>query len=339
VPTSSTVCEEFRQRLIADGVIRSPTAVFTALAGGVSSDIYRVDDGDRVFVVKRALPRLRVSDPWYADVSRNGFEVAYLRRVARLLPEIAPKVLTASSEQGYFTMEFLGSGYRSWKELLLAGHCDRTQAQKVGATLGAIHCATWDDDATRADFESTRNFHQLRLDPYLLTTAERHPELRAQLRAEAARIRCRRRCLVHGDYSPKNLLFRANRLVILDCEVAWYGDPGFDVAFLLTHLMIKALHIEAYRDAFLSLVGVTWESYREALGGERADEVERCLPGLLTMLMLARVDGKSPLEYLVSEGAKERVREFARCTLPHCPAELAGLTASWREFLERAKGP
>ncbi|MFT5467853.1 MAG: 5-methylthioribose kinase, partial [Verrucomicrobiales bacterium] len=234
--------EEFRQQLLDDGAI-GPNASLTPLTGGVSSDIYKVEDSDRVFVVKRALEKLKVADDWHADLSRNGFEVAYLNVVSRFLPEAVPKVLFHNPANGYFAMEHLGDGFENWKTTMLAGDCRIEHARRAGEVLGRIHRETWDDSELRAGFETTDNFHDLRLEPYLLKTAERHPDLSQQLLDEADRIRDTRRCLVHGDFSPKNMLFNGDRLVVLDCEVAWFGDPAFDVAFLLNHLMIKALHV------------------------------------------------------------------------------------------------
>lgn len=314
------VSENFRQQLLDDGAI-SPTATLTPLTGGVSSDIYKVEDGERVFVVKRALAQLKTADEWHADVSRNHHEVEYLKEVARILPDAVPKVLFHNPDRGYFAMEHLGDGFRNWKTMLLAGECRIEHARRAGDVLGRIHRQTRDDAKLRAQFDTTDNFHDLRLEPYLLKTAERHPDLSEQLLAEVGRVRNTRRCLVHGDFSPKNLLFNAGRLVVLDCEVAWFGDPAFDVAFLLNHLMIKALHVDP---ACLEMVREAWRAY-----GEDA-EVGRRLPVLLPALMLARVDGKSPVEYLEYD-ERETIRSFARRSIASPSDSLDQLVEDWRK--------
>ncbi len=328
--------EAFRRQLRDDGVISTPDAVLTPLAGGVSSDIYRVDDASRVFVVKRALPQLRVEAEWHADVARNASEVAYLNCVRNLAPQNVPEVLAHRPDRGYFTMEFLGDAWKNWKATLLAGQGTPDQAREAGRVLGAIHRQTWDRPEIREQFETTANFHDLRLEPYLLATGAKHTTaLRSRFEAEAGRIRETRRCLVHGDYSPKNLLFRGGRLMLLDCEVAWYGDPAFDVAFLLNHLAVKALHVAK---TSLNLAGEAWQAYRNELGSDFAAVVEAPLPNLLPMLMLARVDGKSPLEYL-SAAEQSAIRTFAPATIADPAPNLTEFLSRWADSLASLEVP
>lgn len=319
----------FRQQLEADGLITLPDTTLESLTGGVSSDIYRVNDGDRVFVVKRALPQLRVAAEWHADIRRNQHEVAYLNHVRRIAPENVPTVLHHNETGGYFAMEHLGRSFRNWKTELLAGRCDVSQAQIAGALLGRIHSETWDDPGLEAEFDTTANFHDLRLEPYLLATGERHPELQSALAAESNRIRKSRQCLVHGDYSPKNLMFEGNRLVVLDCEVAWFGDAAFDIGFLLNHLTIKALHLAAHRGECLQMAEAAWQAYANEIN---RTEIERPLTRLLPMLMLARVDGKSPVEYL-SEEARESIRRFTTEAIQQPAENLIDLWSRWQLFL------
>ena len=143
---------EFRQQLLRDGVISGDSAICEALTGGVSSDIYRVEDGGRVFVVKRALSQLKVAADWYADPSRNGYEVAYLDRVRNILPDNVPKVFSHSEEGGYFTMEMLGAEFQNWKTLMLRKCFEIQHAETAGKILGKIHRETWADHELRVDF-------------------------------------------------------------------------------------------------------------------------------------------------------------------------------------------
>ena len=63
-------------------------------AGGVSSDIYRVDAGGQTLCVKRALPKLKVAADWRAPVERNAYEAAWLRlAAARSFRRRCPRVL------------------------------------------------------------------------------------------------------------------------------------------------------------------------------------------------------------------------------------------------------
>jgi len=303
------------------------------LAGGVSGDIFLVAQNGHRFVVKQALAKLRVKDDWFADVGRNRYEQEYLRYVGEFLPHAVPKVLASDAAQGFFVMEYLGEGYANWKSLLLGGAAQTSHAQWAGRILGEIHARSWKDPEAQALFATARNFHELRIEPYLLTTGTRHPHLRTWFEAEATRLEKASLCLVHGDFSPKNILIRKDRMVVLDCEVAWFGDPAFDVAFLLNHLFLKSLHLLGQRDDFLAL-GAGFElAYLEALGAERSAEVARHVPRLLLMLLLARVDGKSPAEYLTDPRKREFIRRFVAGNLPAPPSTLPQLQQLWSESL------
>ena len=201
--------------LIADGMVRNADATLTPLTGGVSSEIYLVRDGEERFVLKRALAKLKVADEWLADVGRNAFEVEYMRVAGELVPGAVPTIRAVSPEHGYFAMEFLEDGFENWKGLMMAGVVEPKHAREAGRVLGIIHRGTWGDEAIKARFDTTGGFRQLRTDPYLLTTGRRHPEWENLFVEEMARIESTRRCLVHGDFSPKNMLVRGERLVEL----------------------------------------------------------------------------------------------------------------------------
>jgi aminoglycoside phosphotransferase (APT) family kinase protein len=325
---------DFLEVLIADGAVRHRDAVLTPLSGGVSSDIYRVDDGEDVFVVKRALPKLRVQDDWFVDLSRNRYELEYLRYVGRILPDAVPVIRFASRQHGYFAMEYLGDGFANWKQLLLAGDFQVSHAIRAGQILGLIHARSAGDQHAAAQFDSTGNFHQLRTDPYLLTTGRRHPALRDLFETEAERLDSTHECLVHGDFSPKNILWRRRRMVILACEVAWYGDPAFDVAFLLNHLFLKSLYHAPRGGPLAELVRAVWGNYATTRSdAAAAQRVAARLPRLLLMLMLARIDGKSPAEYLTDERRKDFVREFVYRQLLAPAASLDDIEDRWFEKL------
>jgi aminoglycoside phosphotransferase (APT) family kinase protein len=312
------------------GLVRSPAPALRALSGGVSSEILLVDDDGRKFVVKRALAKLRVRDDWFADTSRSRSELAFLRRVGALAPGSTPHVLFAPPSTEWFAMEFLDDGFANWKTDLLAGRTDPTPARVAGNLLGRIHRATWQDAAAAQEFATLENFRQLRLDPYLSTAAERVPELAPLLLAEHDRLAHTALALVHGDFSPKNMLLSSRRLVLLDAEVAWFGDPAFDTAFLLTHFYLKALRRAHAPDPTLALAPVFWDAYVSTLGAHGNAVLEERTARLVLALMLARVHGKSPVEYLAPP-QQLLVTRFVRQWLPKPPPRLTLLTAAWRE--------
>ncbi len=328
-----TATEPFIDTLYRTGHLRDPHAVLTPLTGGISSEIYLVEDGTEKFVVKRALPQLNVKDSWFADVSRNRYEALYLQCIGRLLPGVVPHVRFVDASAGCFGMEYLGGKFSNWKQRLLAGTARLEYAERAGIIMGEIHFRTRNNEELREQFDTTENFRQLRIEPYLITTGARHPELREFFTAEAERLLVTREALVHGDFSPKNILVRGDRMVLLDGEAAWYGDPIFDVAFLLNHLFMKCL-VRAPHDSETSLmINGFWRHYLAA-SGKREAVIEPRLVQLLPLLMLARVDGKAPLEYL-DDTRQEFVRRFVYKQLQHGGSKLAPFVHAWLAGLRK----
>jgi aminoglycoside phosphotransferase (APT) family kinase protein len=318
----------FLEMLRRDGHIRDSRATLTPLRGGVSSELYLVEDGAEKFVIKRALPKLNVKDDWFADVSRNATEWKYLAYVGRLMPGVVPTIRFTNPDAGYFGMEFLGEGFANWKQLLLVGDCRTEHAALAGKILGEIHRRTSFNSKLWEQFDTTPNFHQLRIEPYLLTTGNRNPTLRDLFFAEAERIEGTHEVLVHGDFSPKNILISGDRMVLLDCEVAWYGDPAFDVAFCLNHLFLKSLHHAPRCLGIERMIAAFWSAYTRVRRRVNSRYVEQRLVPLLLTLLLARVDGKSPVEYLTLR-KQQFVRDFVREHLPAPPKNLARLSEIW----------
>ncbi len=305
------------------------------LPGGVSSDIWRIDRTAGPVCVKRARRTLKVAAEWKAPLTRNAFEVAWIETAAAVLPEAVPRVLGHLPEAHLFVMEYLDPArFLLWKAELGAGRADPSVAAEVGRRLARIHAATAGDDEVAERFDTSELFTALRLEPYLLHTAELHADLGAVLHDLVARTRAARVALVHGDVSPKNILLGPWGPVFLDAECAWYGDPAFDLAFCLNHLLLKCLWVPRARTGLLAC----FDAFRGAyLGGndwEPRGVLEERAAHLLPALLLARVDGKSPVEYL-TEDDRETVRRTARWLLAHPMDTLSAVRATWSEALDK----
>ncbi len=305
------------------------TPAARALSGGVSSDIWRVELRSGTACVKRALPRLRVAQLWEAPVERNRYERLWLETANAIVPGIAPKVL-AGGDEGIFAMEYL-SNRPLWKAELRAGRADPAFAADVGRKLCAIHGATARRGDIAAAFATDASFHAIRLEPYLLAAGRVHASLEKQLRALAERTAQTRLALVHGDVSPKNILVGPEGAVFLDAECAWYGDPAFDLAFCLNHLLLKGVWVAEFRPAFLDCFDALSSTYLDGVDWEPASVLEQRAATLLPGLLLARVDGKSPVEYLTLNSQKEFVRAIAENFLQNPPSQLAEIRNAWRK--------
>jgi aminoglycoside phosphotransferase (APT) family kinase protein len=282
--------------------LEGDTVDWTPLSGGVSSEIWRVDSGGSCFCVKRALARLRVADHWEAPLNRNLFEWEYLKTVDGVAPGRVPRPLAHDAARNALAMEWLAPEQnRLWKSELLSGRVDPADAAGVGDALGCIHAATSRDVALPKKFATDVNFHALRIEPYLLTMARRHPDIAPRV-ADVARVTAAtKHVLVHGDVSPKNIFIGPNGPIFVDAECAWFGDPSFDLAFCLNHLAIKARVVRGARDLLIESFDRLVANYLRHVDWEPRQAVEARTAALLPMLALARVDGKSPVEYLNSD--------------------------------------
>ena len=300
------------------------------LEGGVSSDIFRVEAPKATFCVKRALPKLKVAAEWRAPVGRNRYEVDWMRVAGGIVPASVPRILAEDREAGAFAMEWLPpERYPVWKAQLRDGILDPSTAASVGDVLGRLHAATADRPEIATRFATDEGFHAIRLEPYLVATGRAHPDLAGALARLVATTAGTRRVLVHGDFSPKNLLIGPQGPVVLDAECAWFGDPAFDLAFVLNHMLLKGAWKPHWRSGYLHLFAVLVDAYRPHVAWEAWPALDARTAALLPGLLLGRIDGKSPVEYLGAEPDRAAVRAFARARLASPPTSLAAIARDW----------
>lgn len=305
--------------------------VVQPLSGGVSSLIVRVDTRRGPLCVKQALPALKVASHWTAPLSRNLAEVAWMRAVARWLPQAVPSILGEDASSYTFAMQWLApEQHPVWKALLRDGVADPAFAAQVARLVAGIHVHSANRPELAAAFANDQNFFELRLDPYFVAAARAHPDCASALQQLVERTASTKRALVHGDISPKNMLAGPAGPVILDAECAWYGDPAFDAAFCLTHLLAKCLWRPSSASAFLACFDAFAQAYLAGADWEPRAALEARIAHLLAGILLARVDGKSPLEYLDDRGRAVQ-RAFARRFVLAPADTLATLRAAWEK--------
>jgi aminoglycoside phosphotransferase (APT) family kinase protein len=321
-----------RMGLLAHGEIPR----FTQLSGGVSSRIVRADTQNGSYCVKQSLPKLRVAADWLAPVERNATEIAWLKVAGRLVPGAVPQVRGQDRASFAFAMDYLEPhSHPVWKEQLRLGRIDERFAGAVARLLVAIHRGTAGNQAIAAEFSTDAAFHSLRLEPYLSATARAHPDLAGPLKQLIEVTAAGKFALVHGDVSPKNILVGPGGPVLLDAECAWYGDPAFDLAFCLNHLLLKSLYRVHWANALLRCFDTLSETYLAGVGWEPATALEKRAAALLAGLLLARIDGKSPVEYLTKGSARELVRRFARPRIVNPPSTLAEIRMAWTQEINK----
>jgi len=306
--------------LVERGVVpASNDCTVSALGGGISNDVWCVEWDTGCLVVKQALPFLRVAQVWAYDVGRSAVEHRCLSTINRLLgPGVAPSVVFTDDANHAFGMTCAPPGGTPWKQLLLASQLDLRDGYRAGDLLGRIHTASAGDAQVAADFDDVQTMVEGRIDPYHRSVAARHPDLAALIDAEIERLLATRRALVLGDYAPKNLIAYPDVMLVLDVEVAHWGDPVFDVAFCLNHLCLKALHMPRQRALFAALARGFYGAYREQAEALIDESATICELGIL---MVARVDGKSPAEYL-DERSQTLARALGRSLLLRPPTTV-----------------
>jgi 5-methylthioribose kinase len=288
--------------------------VIAPLSGGVSCDVFRLEvNGRPALVAKRALPKLRVAADWRAPVERSQSEVSWLRLVAKVDRRLVPGIVAEDRPRHLFFMEYLPKEqFPVWKDQLAAGDVDIGFAASVGGSLARIHAFTAGSDLIAKDFAHQKLFVALRLDPYILEAAHQNPDVAHPLNRLAEGINNSRIALMQGDISPKNILHGHSAPVFVDAETASYGDPAFDLAFCLNHLLLKCVwhpeHLRAYGAAFSALK----DSYLADVIWERPEGLDARAGAIIAGLLLARIDGKSPVEYITEERRKSFVRERAK---------------------------
>ena len=272
------------------------------LAGGVSNRTVLVTrPNGEAWVMKQALRKLRVAVDWFSDPERIHREALGLRALGQLLPvDALPRFAFEDHSHHLLAMSAVPHPHHNWKSLLLTGAVDQGHVGQFGAILAQIHTQSTHQAATLApQFADRTFFESLRLEPYYAYTATQVPAAATFLHTLITATRQRRAALVHGDYSPKNTLLYHDRLVLLDFEVIHWGDPAFDLGFALTHLLSKAHHLPEHRAAFAAAAHHFWATYWHLLGevAWRATIEEDAVRHTLACL-LARVRGRSPLEYM-----------------------------------------
>ena len=330
--------DELRNYLVSvQGIDVDDITGVQVLKGGISNRTVLVRRASgKDLVIKQALQQLRVKDPWFSDPARIHREAEGIRILGPLTPPraIVPFVFE-DTENHILAMGAVPPPHYNWKTMLLEGVVDAGIVRQFGRCLAAIHRG-FDMYAYPSDgiLRDRGFFDSLRIEPYYMKSAERIEPARAFLLELIEQTRARQYTLVHGDYSPKNILVHAERIILLDHEVIHIGDPAFDVGFSLTHLLSKANHLPAHRHRFLEAAASYWRTYEEGLGDVSwRPSLTRFSIRHTLGCMLARVKGRSPLEYLTSDSQARQVH-WVVATMDMPPETIIDLIYSFADFLD-----
>jgi 5-methylthioribose kinase len=315
---------------------------FEILTGGVSGRTVRVSlSGGQEWVLKQALPKLRVEADWFADPRRIHREALGMKVLAELTPPGSiPKLIFDDETHHVLGMEAVPRPHENWKTMLLAGRVNTQHASQFGELLAQIHDRSLYEEDFQKAFDDRSYFESLRLEPYYEFGAKQEPRAATFLSQLIGDTLATRIALVHGDYSPKNVLIHSNRVVLLDHEVIHWGDPAFDVGFALSHFLSKSHHVQTKRQEFVQLADAFWTSYhtkfifpRTLFDALDTDYMTSCARHTLGCL-LARVVGRSPLEYLTTN-ERDRQREAVVRLIDELPSDPSAVMERFVQEIER----
>jgi len=300
------------------------------LPGGVSNrTVFVGKPSGEAWVLKQPLAKLRVAVDWFSPVERIHREALGLRYLSRFAPAGSiPRFVFEDLQHHILAMEAVPEPHENWKDLLLSGQLRTSHVEQFARLLAAIHVPACKQQADVADvFEDRSFFESLRLEPYYGYTAQQVPAAAFFLKTLIQVTRSRRITLVHGDYSPKNILVREGRLILLDHEVIHFGDPAFDLGFSLSHLLSKAHHLAGLRADFADAARQYWGTYAEAVTDQAwSHGIERHAVQHTMACLLARVAGKSTLKYL-DEEARQRQQAALLPLISNSPETMPELIA------------
>ncbi|MEQ8852220.1 phosphotransferase [Gimesia sp.] len=316
-----------------------------ALAWGVSNIVIRIDRAaDADFVIKQSRKQLRTQAEWFSQLERIWRELEVMQELEQLLPAgVVPRVLFEDRDNYLFAMEAIAADHRVWKAELLDGRVEQTVARELGSFLSAIHRKSFLQERYQQQWGDWEIFDQLRIDPFYRFIVRSHPEIKEWVAELIEEMSANRLCLVLADFSPKNILITDEQIHLVDFETAHFGDPAFDLGFFLSHLLLKAIHFQAEGTRCIELAETFWESYLSTEvvvpleSGPETAKMEEPQIGQRTIkhlaaCMLARVDGKSTVDYL-SSAQQDQVRSFALSLILDAPASLPQAFQRLREML------
>lgn len=293
------------------------------------------------FVIKQPLPKFRTEAEWLVDVARVEVERDCAKLLAELLPAgSVPDVLWYDEANHVLAISCVPTDSVLWKNHLMAGGVSIDAAQQAGVLLAMMHGSTLHNGDAEKRYGDPSFFIQQRTEPYFKSLAVKHPAIAPMFDKVIHKLLSNPLCLIHGDFSPKNIFlvmkkddgsqdadgkpkrFPLSHLTLLDFEVAFYGNPAFDVATLVNHLLLKSFHLGKAWRARMMAIDAFVKTYANAVPPELQQRVEADGGAILGALLLARVDGKSPAEYLKDEPLRDKVRKTGLAILADADAGL-----------------
>ena len=290
-------------------IYTEPIIHIRKLEGGVSSDVYKVQTNSKTYCIKRSLPKLRVMKEWFADTKRLRYEYLWLKHCKKIIPNSIPNIYQFSAKQDFLILEYLSEkNYTTLKLKLLKKDIDINVINKISKNLSKIHKESTGKFVKKKFINNSKNFYDLRLDAYFNEVGRVYPDLKKIIKNIIKNYEKYSSTLVHGDFSPKNILIFNKNIKYIDAETCNFGDPAFDVVYFCNHLLLKSIHIPDKKNKFIQSYENFFKTYLKSIKlSQRKNFIDRCI-AMVPIMLLARIDGKSPVEYIIKKNIKNKIR-------------------------------
>jgi len=267
------------------------------LTGGVSNRTVLVTLENEQYVVKQGLAKLRVTEDWFSDPERIHTEGRGMIALNNLLPEgQVPEFIYLDKKNNILIMKAIENPHDNFKDLLLTDADHSKLVKQMAELLASIHTASWNNKKLKSEFIDQKYFYQLRINPFFKFTIDKYAEVSDWFDENIFKYESIRNSLVHGDFSPKNILVKNDQLILLDHEVIHYGDFAFDYGFSMAHLFLKGLHLESKHA--LKYSEIYSKVYINKMNHLLSEEDILRAQNLFLACVFARVAGKSKTNYL-----------------------------------------
>jgi 5-methylthioribose kinase len=278
------------------------------LTGGVSNVVLAITTSDKKLVLKQALAELKVAEKWEADQRRAIVEANAISLFHKLSPDQVPNLVFLDPTRFILILDRVPVGSTVWKTDLLDGVINPDVAGVLGKTLAQWHNFGETNKEARLQFMEDSLFEQLRVDPFYRFVAAKNDLLKPAINKLISELEGDKTTIVHGDFSPKNIMVGMDEQVyILDFEVTHVGNPVFDLAFLLAHLLCKLFRTSEPLDEKMLIASAQrfFTSYQEIRS------ISESLSLHTALIALARVEGKSPVNYL-DKSQQDRLVKYTK---------------------------
>lgn len=292
--------------LVGRGLLeRSDDAEVRTLSGGYINNVFRVQRGERIYIVKQSFPAAQRTI-LQADIRRALMEVAAMKAIKKLLGANAPipTILDDDGDNYVSVMTPAPEEAVLYETELLAGRFHAGTGRRLGTYAAHLHNATAGSPEIGRDFRDNPGF-ALR-DQSIRSASLANPDLAPLIDTMLRRNLDEASVLVDADITPKNVLVHDSGITKLDFECAQWGHPAFDVGIVLAHFVLIGFARPMLREGFLAEARGCYEAYTAIREEARLPRFVADVAQYTAVMMLGRADGDLVFDYLIPHRASLR---------------------------------